>query len=260
MVREKMSAGYPLVEDRASPKTLNVLLIGFSPVVREGLQAILAKDDGISVTGHFEDGQQALLHMIRATRKQPTIDVVLTETRNQRVDGVCAIRLIKDKFPAVAAVVLTEFDNDSNVIDAIQAGASGYIFLKDMTSETLLQSVHRVVEGGTQMHTDLLRKAVDALIQNGRKTLAERTTEAAKLTPREVDVLRLMGNGEANKGIAQSLSITVDTTKKHVQNIIGKLGVRSRTHAAIIAAQSGIIGNPVTMLVPQFGEGEEAVN
>ena len=89
---------------------------------------------------------------------------------------------------------------------------------------------------------------MENLLQNGRKTLAERTTEAAHLTEREVDVLRLLGNGESNKIIAQTLGITLDTTKKHVGNIIDKLQARSRTHAAIIAAQAGIVGNPVNGL------------
>ena len=248
-----------MVVNLATTKILSVLLIGFNPVVREGLQAILAKDAGIRVAGHCEDGHGALLQMQRASAQRQPIDVVLTETRNTHTDGVQATRLIKEQFPAVAVIVLTEFDNDSNVIDVIHAGAGGYIFLRDMTPKTLLESVHRVVEGGTQMKTELLRKAVDALIQNGRKTLAERTAEAAHLTPREVDVLRLMGNGDTNKAIAESLSISLDTTKKHVQNIISKLDARSRTHAAIIAAQAGIVGSPVTLLVlPTSTERAEA--
>ena len=115
-----------------------------------------------------------------------------------------------------------------------------------MTPETLLQSIHRVVQGGMQMKTDLLHTAVENLIQNGRKTLAERTAEAAHLTGREVDVLRLMGNGDSNKIISATLRITLDTTKKHVRNVIDKMQARSRTHASIIAAQAGIVGKPVT--------------
>jgi DNA-binding NarL/FixJ family response regulator len=95
------------------------------------------------------------------------------------------------------------------------------------------------------MSTALLRIAVENLLQNGRKTLAERTTEAAHLTEREVDVLRLMGNGDSNKIIAVTLGITMDTTKKHVRNIIDKLQAHSRTQAAIIAAQAGIVGKPI---------------
>ena len=101
------------------------------------------------------------------------------------------------------------------------------------------------------MTTVLLHTAVENLIQNGRKTLAERTAEAAHLTEREVDVLRLMGNGDSNKIIAATLGITMDTTKKHIRNVIDKMQARSRTHAAIIAAQAGIVGNPVTNTIAQ---------
>ena len=243
-----------MVGESVARKPLNVLLIGFRPVIRAGLQAILAKDQGIEVAGDSRDGREALPQMKQASTHGRPIDVVLTETRPRRLDGVQATRLIKDEFPEVEVLVLTEFDNDSNVIDAIEAGAGGYIFLKDMVPETLLESIHRVGEGGTQMKTELLRKAVDNLIENGRKTLAERTAEAAHLTPREIDVLRLMGNGYTNKAIGETLGITSDTTKKHVQNVITKLEARSRTHAALIAAQSGIVGIPVTPLLPLLSE------
>ena len=226
-------------------KGLGVLLIDFSPVVLEGLRAILTKDEGIQVIGDSPDGQQALEDIRRGRDLGRPVDVVLTETRNGEMDGVQATRLVKEQFPDIAVLVLTENLNDSLVIDAIHAGAGGYIFLKDMSPETLLQSVHRVVEGGTQMKTALLRTAVDNLIQNGRKTLADRTAEAAHLTEREVDVLRLMGNGDSNKAIAETLGITLDTAKKHVRNVIDKMQARSRTHAAIIAAQAGIVGSPI---------------
>ena len=161
------------------------------------------------------------------------------------MDGVQITRQIKEEFPEVAVLILTENPNDSYVIDAIHAGAGGYIFLQDMEPRVLLESIHRVVEGGTQMTTELLHKAVENLLQNGRKTLAERTAEAAHLTVREVDVLRLLGNGDSNKTISKALGITLDTTKKHVRNVIDKLQANSRTHAAIIAAQAGIVGNPI---------------
>jgi len=236
--------------------TLGVLMIDFSPVVREGLQAILTKDERIEVIGDAQDGHEALLHIKRASDRGQPVKVVLTETRSGKVDGVQATRLIKEQFPEIAVLVLTENINDSYVIDAIHAGAGGYIFLKDMSPELLLQSIHRVVEGGMQMKTELLHTAVENLIQNGRKTLAERTTEAAHLTGREVDVLRLMGNGDSNKIIAATLGITLDTTKKHVRNVIDKLQARSRTHAAIIAAQAGIVGNPVATIAQDQSEPE----
>jgi len=233
-------------------ETLRVLMIGFSPVVRHGLQAILAQDEEIDVIEDASNSIEALQQIKLARDKGRPVKVVLTESRNGKIDGVLATRLIKDEFPEVAVLVLTENVNDTYVIDAIHAGAGGYIFLQDMTPDTLLQSVHRVVEGSMQMKTELLHTAVENLIQNGRKTLAERTAEAAHLTGREVDVLRLMGNGDTNKIIADSLNITMDTAKKHVRNVIDKMQARSRTHAAIIAAQAGIVGNPITPIIVQL--------
>ena len=220
-------------------------MIGFNPVVKEGLQAILIKDERIEVIGDASNEREAIERIKLAHERGQQVSVVLTETRSGKVDGVQATRLIKQEFPEVAVLVLTENLNDSYIIDAIQSGAAGYIFLKDMTAELLLQSIYRAVEGGTQMSTAVLRAAVENLVQNGRKTLSERTTEAAHLTDREVDVLRLLGNGDSNKIIAEALGITLDTAKKHVRNVIDKLQARSRTHAAIIAAQSGIVGNPI---------------
>ena len=225
--------------------SLGVLMIAFSPVVREGLKAILTTDDRIQVIGDAPDEYEAIQRIKRAHDRGQPVHVVLTESRSGKVDGVEATRLIKQEFPEVSVLVLTENLNDSYIIDAIHAGAAGYIFLKDMAPELLLQSIHRAVEGGTQMSAAVLRAAVENLLQNGRKTLAERTADAAHLTPREIDVLRLMGNGDSNKIIAETLGITLDTTKKHVRNVIDKLQARSRTHACIIAAQAGIVGNPI---------------
>jgi DNA-binding NarL/FixJ family response regulator len=232
------------------PGTIGVLMIDFNPVVREGLQAILWKDDRIELTGDVPDGPAALQHIKDARQRGRPVHVVLTETCNNKIDGVQITRLIKDTYPEVEVLVLSDNLNDSYVIEAIHAGAGGYIFLKDTGSEALLQSIHRVVEGGSQIKTALLYTAVENLIQNGLKTLAERTTEAAHLTAREVDVLRLLGNGDSNKQIASTLGITMDTSKKHIRNVIDKLQARSRTHAAIIAAQAGIIGKPVAVIVP----------
>jgi len=239
---------------RAELKTVRVLMIGFNPVVREGLQAILAMDYGIELIPDAADIEQALLQLKQASDQGRPVNIVLTETRTGTLDGIQATRLIKEQFPEVAVLVLTENINDSYVIDAIQAGTGGYIFLKDMAPEELLQGIHRAVEGGVQMKTELLHTAVENLLQNGRKTLAKRMAETAHLTEREVDVLRLLGNGDSNKAIAETLGITIDTTKKHVRNVIKKMQARTRTHAAIIAAQAGIVGKPVAAVVEAQSE------
>ncbi len=239
---------------RAELKTVRVLMINFNPIIREGLQAILAMDYGIELIPDAADAEQALSRLKEASDQGHPVNVVLTEARTGTLDGIQATRLIKEQFPKVAVLVMTQNIDDSCVIDAIHAGAAGYIFLKDMTSELLLQGIQRVVMGGMQIQTELLRTAVDALLQNGPKTLAERTAEAAHLTEREVDVLRLLGHGDSNKIISETLGITLDTTKKHVRNVIDKMQARSRTHAAIIAAQASIVGKPVSPVVEAQSE------
>ncbi len=229
-------------------KTIGILLIDFSPVIQAGLQAIMATDETLTLIGHALNGNDAILQVRKAAAEGHPVNVVMTATRTLTMDGVEATRLIKEEFPEIAILILSEHDNDPNVIDAIHAGAGGYIFLKGMSAEILLQSIHNVLHGGSQIKTALLRSAVDALLQNGRKTLAERTTEAAHLTDREVDVLRLMGNGRSNKEICETLNISQDTTKKHVHNVINKLQAHSRTHASIIAAQAGILGSPIAQI------------
>jgi DNA-binding NarL/FixJ family response regulator len=199
-----------MTTEKRKTDRLGVLLIGFNAVVREGLRAILSKEDEIEVVGDVSNGSEALQCIKESIDRGRPINVVLTETSNGIVDGVQATRLIKDEFPEVAVMVLTENLNDSS---------------------------------------ELLHTAVENLILNGRKTLAERTAEAAHLTEREVDVLRLMGNGDSNKVIATALGITLDTTKKHIRNVIDKMQARSRTHAAIIAAQAGITGKPINGII-----------
>jgi signal transduction histidine kinase len=212
---------------RAELKTVRVLMIDFNPVVRESLRAILAMDYGIELIPDAADADQALLQLKQASDQGRPIHIVLTETRTSTLDGIQATRLIKEQFPEVAVLVLTENLNDSYVIDAIHAGAGGYIFLKDMAPEELLQGIQRVVMGGMQMKRELLHTAVENLIQNDQKTLAERTTDAAHLTKREVEVLRLLGHGDSNNAISETLGITLDTTNKHVRNVIDKLQERT---------------------------------
>jgi DNA-binding NarL/FixJ family response regulator len=233
-------------------KTVRVLLIDFNPVVREGLQAILATDYGIELMPDAADVNQALLQLKQACDQRRPVNVVLTEARTRTMDGIQATRLIKEQFPEVAVLVLTENANDSDVIDAVYAGAAGYIFLKDMAPDELLQGIQRVLTGGMYVKTELLHTAVKNMVQNSQKTLAKRTAEAAHLTEREVAVLKLLGNGDSNKTISDTLGITLNTTKKHVRNAIDKLQARSRTHAAVIAAKVGIADNPVIPVIGQI--------
>jgi len=231
-------------EEIRSSAHLRVLIIDFNVVVQAGLRAILAADNTIEVVGEVPTARDALDAIRRAGDTGRAVDVVLTEAYGPELDGVRTTELLKQEFPDVAVLILTEHMTESYVVDAILAGAGGYLFMDEISPKALLDSIHRVVEGGTQITSTLLRTAVDALIQNGRKSLAERTAEAANLTAREVEVLRLLGDAASNQMIADALGVSLDTAKKHVRNVIIKLDARSRTHAAIIAAQSGLMNHP----------------
>jgi DNA-binding NarL/FixJ family response regulator len=234
--------------------TVRVLLVDYDPVVREGLRTILAMDHGIDLILDAADSDQALVQLEQALEQGRPVNVVLTETRTGAFDGIQTTRLIKEQFPKVDVMVLTENPNDSYVIDAIRAGAAGYIFLKDMSPELLLQGIRRVVMGDMQIQTALLRAALENLVQKGQETPTERTAQAAHLTERELEVLRLLGHGDSNNAISATLGITLDTTKKHVRNVIHKMQARSRTHAAIIAAQAGILGRTVSIVAQPKSE------
>ena len=232
------------------PPVLRVLIVDFNIVVRAGLEAILAKDATIELAGAAANIEEALTQLRTAAAHARPVSVVLTQTRTKALDGVELTRLVKQEFPTVAVLVLSEKANDTHVIDAIQAGAGGYIFLNEIAPAALLQSIHQSVQGGTQMQATLLRRAVDTLLENGRRTLAQQTTAAARLTGRDVDVLRLLGNGDSDKVIGERLTMTQVVVKQHVRSVIAKLHAGTRARAAIIAAQAGVVGNPILHLVP----------
>lgn len=123
-------------------------MIGFSPVICEGLSAILTKDPAIEVSGVAADASAALRQLRQAASDRRPINTALTETRNANINGVEVTRLIKESYPTTAVLVLTEHHNDAHVIDAIHAGADGLMFLKDMSASVLLESIHRVAEDG----------------------------------------------------------------------------------------------------------------
>jgi len=217
---------------------IRVLIVDDHPVVREGLHAMLSTDRNIEVVGESCDGVEAVTMV---AEKEP--DVVLMDIRMPNMDGVQATRQIKHKSPSTAIIVLTMYDNDAYVVDAVQAGASGYL-LKDASRELLLHTVRAVNSGATLIKTSLLSGAISSLVQSqkGRQETEAGSTEGVEqLTPREREVLKLAAVGYSNKDIAKELSITQDTVKKHMQSILGKLHASSRIHAAIQATRAGII-------------------
>ena len=217
---------------------IRVLIVDDHPVVREGLRAILTTDQTIEVVGESGDGAEAVTMV---AEKEP--NVVLMDIRMPNMDGVEATRRIKDGYPSTGVIVLTMYDNDTYVIDAVRAGASGYLS-KDASRELLLHTIRAVGSGATLIKTSLLSEAISSLVQSQQvhqETGACSTQGVEHLTPREREVLKLVAVGYTNKDIGKELSIAEDTVKKHVQSILAKLHASSRVHAAIQAARGGII-------------------
>jgi DNA-binding NarL/FixJ family response regulator len=218
---------------------IRVLIVDDHPVVLEGLRTMLSTDRNIEVVGEAGDGAEAVAMV---EDKEP--NVVLMDIRMPNMDGVQATRRIKHQSPTTAVIVLTMYDTDAYVVDAVRAGASGYL-LKDATREMVLDTIRAVNSGATLIKTSLLTEAISSLVHSRE---GHQPVEAAppkggieQLTAREREVLKLAAVGYSNKDIAKELNITQDTVKKHMQSILGKLHASSRIHAAIQATRAGII-------------------
>jgi len=217
---------------------IKVLIVDDHPVAREGFRTMLETDQGIEVVGEASDGLQAI-EMV--AEKEP--DVVMMDIRMPNLDGIQATQRIKLQHPTTAVVVLTIYDNDAYVVDAVRAGASGYL-LKDASRELLTHTIRAVSSGATLIKTSLLYEAIASLVSPEAKGGKQESVAAItmdKLTEREGEVLKQVSEGRTNKEIGRNLCIAEDTVKKHVQSIIAKLGASDRTHATMMAARAGLI-------------------
>ena len=205
--------------------TIRILLADDHSVVRQGLRMFLSLDPEFDVVGEAPDGAQALK---MARELQP--DVVLMDMLMPVMDGITATGHIRKEMPDTEVIALTSVLEDGAVVGAIKAGAIGYL-LKDTQQEELLRAIKAAAAGQVQL-------APQAAARLMREVRAPDAPQA--LTDRETDVIKLLAQGKANKEIAMALVIGEKTVKTHVSNILLKLGVQSRTQAALYAAQNGI--------------------
>jgi DNA-binding NarL/FixJ family response regulator len=213
-----------------------VLLIDDHEMARRGLRAMLAAADWIEVVGEG-DSCQSGLKLAESLRP----DMVLLDIRMPGTDGLACLERLKASYPRIAVVIVTLYDDRHYVLEAIRRGASGYL-LKDATTAEVIQTLHNVVDGQLAVEPQLLRDALATRDEAPSTAQAARQrAEQYALTPREHDVLLLVADGLTNKEIGGRLSITEDTVKKHVQNIIWKLRAVDRTQAAIMAYKLGLL-------------------
>jgi DNA-binding NarL/FixJ family response regulator len=216
-------------------RPIKVVVADDQELVRSGFSMILDTNDDIEVVGEADDGDTAI-EVVRRTRP----DVVLMDVRMPRLNGIEATRRLAgpDVAEPVKIVILTTFDLDEYVFDALRAGASGFL-LKDVRREDLVQAV-RVVAGGDAL---LAPSITRRLIQDftARPSVAT-PADASLLTPREREVLELIGRGANNTEIGSALVVSQATVKTHVGRILMKLNLRDRVHAVIYAYETGIVG------------------
>jgi DNA-binding NarL/FixJ family response regulator len=202
---------------------IRVLLVDDHPVVREGLRGIVGTEDGIDVVGEAGSAADAV-----AAARAYEPDVVLMDLRMPDGDGVQATRDLLARDPGCRVVVLTTYENDADILRAVEAGATGYL-LKDAGRSELVGAIRAAARGET-----VLAPAVAA-------RLVSRMRSPVDLTPREIEVLRLVGEGRTNAEIGRELFISEATVKTHLLRTYGKLGVSDRTAAVTAALQRGIL-------------------
>lgn len=216
--------------------TIKIVVVDDQEIVRAGFAALLRTQADFSVVGTAADGEEAV-ELCRKGRPH----VVLMDVRMPVMDGIEATRRVTtvDGRRAPRVIVLTTFDLDEYVYDALGAGASGFL-LKDVKAETLFDAVRVVAAGDALLAPTVTRRLVSEFARL-RPTLNSRPDALAELTPRETEVLRLVAEGLSNGEIAERLVVSDETVKTHVSRILTKLGVRDRTQAVVAAYECGLV-------------------
>jgi DNA-binding NarL/FixJ family response regulator len=214
------------------------MIVDDQRLMREGLKTILELEDDIRVVQLAENGQDALL---KIGQEEP--DVILMDIRMPVMNGVECTAAVKQKYPKIKVVILTTFDDDEYIIDALSNGAEGYM-LKDLPSEKLISSVRDVYNGNSIMQPEIASKVIAHITKNKMTPQPKRslggTNRADELTEREREILALISKGMNNNEIAESLFLTVGTVKNHIRSIYDKIGVSERSKAMLFAMENDL--------------------
>lgn len=220
--------------------SIRVLLVDDQQLFREGLSTLLSIPDDITVIGEANNGQEAITAV---AQNKP--DVVLMDVRMPVMDGVAATREITQNYPDSRVIMLTTFDDDEYVFEGLKAGAAGYL-LKDVPSNKLLEAIRAAANGDSFLEPSVAAKVVAEFARMGKQPSASTEQDpnsqlVEPLSSRELEILQHLATGASNREIANALFIAEGTVKNHVTNILGKLGVRDRTQAALKAHDLGLI-------------------
>jgi DNA-binding NarL/FixJ family response regulator len=211
---------------------IGVLIADDQRLVRSGFRMILRSDPEIEVLGEAADGAEAV-----SLARELKPDVVLMDVRMPKLDGIAATRLLLREPEPPRVLVLTTFDLDEYVFGALRVGASGFL-LKDAPEEQLLAAIRIAADGGALFSPGVTRRLIERFAQLGE---AETPPTVDELSPREIEVLRLIARGLTNAEIATELVVSEHTIKTHVARILQKLDLRDRTQAVILAYESGFV-------------------
>lgn len=215
--------------------SIRVVLVDDTQMFRDGLQAFLELEPDLQVVGVAGNGEAGV-----AITLQERPDVVLLDIRMPVMDGVTAAKQIKQALPEIAIVMLTTYNDDAYLFEAIRAGAVGYL-LKDMPATKLVEAIRTVVQGGALISPESALKLIQAFNQLAPGSVAAPRVEVADLSEREREILRLLADGLSNKEIAGQLFLSEGTVKNYVSSIFAKLHARHRAQAISMAIRQGLL-------------------
>lgn len=220
---------------------IKVLIADDQELMRKSLQIILGMEKDLTVIAAVENG----LEVIRAVRREKP-DVILMDIRMPEMDGVVCTQIIKENYPEIRIIILTTFDDDEYVFNALKYGASGYL-LKGISTEELAEAIRKVYQGTAMINEDITAKVLKLFSKMAQTNLAIQVNEeqTSDLKPTEWHIIALVGRGMSNKEIAGKLGLSDGSVRNSLSAILSKLGLRDRTQLAIWAVQTGAVHRDV---------------